>query len=68
MPEPIPVSLSSLGLMCPDGLDCPQGAHHEVSEQTLSQAHAEVERLGFSHVTCGKCGRSVYLVSNRELN
>jgi transcription elongation factor Elf1 len=61
--EPEGVSLSKLGLVARDGLDCPEGGLHHVSEAAVIIAAAHDG--GTAH--CRKCGELVHLVSAREL-
>ena len=61
--EPPRVSLSQLGLVAPEGLDCPEGAYHHILEPDLIIAAAE----DGGWVTCQKCGQRVMLRSLKEL-
>lgn len=63
MKEPSGRSLSALGLMTPDSLDCPEGGQHHVLESDLEAA--AVEEGGV--VRCRKCGVKIMLRSIREL-
>jgi hypothetical protein len=58
------VSLSKLGLVAVDGLDCPEGGLHHIREPELIIASAE----GGGEPRCLKCGQAVMLRSNRELD
>jgi hypothetical protein len=55
MTEPEGVSLRSLNLMAPDGLDCPAGGPHHIKEAALKQAAA----CGGGTIRCEKCGEPV---------
>jgi transcription elongation factor Elf1 len=61
--DPEGVSLSKLGLMAPDGLDCPEGGLHHVSESAVIIAAAHDGGMA----RCRKCGERVELRAIREL-
>ena len=57
------VSLSKLGLIATNGLECPLGGAHHVLEPELVIAAAE----GGGSPRCQRCNQPVELVSAREL-
>jgi hypothetical protein len=59
MTEPDGVSLRSLNLMAPDGLDCPTGGLHHIKENALLAAAAH----GGGTVHCEKCDSDIELRS-----
>lgn len=63
MAEPSGVSLSKLGLVAVDGLECPHGGAHHVLEPELIIAAGQ----GGGSPLCQKCKQPVQLVSAREL-
>jgi transcription elongation factor Elf1 len=62
--DPQGVSLSKLGLVAPDGLDCPDGGLHHVSEAAVIIAAAH----DGGEARCRKCGQRVELRPIRELS
>lgn len=58
------VSLSKLGLVAVDGLDCPEGGLHHVLEPLLIIAAS----AGGGEALCQKCREPVRLVSAKELS
>lgn len=64
MSEPQGVSLSKLGLVAVDGLECPEGGLHNVLEPELIIAAG----AGRGAPVCQKCKEQVHLISARELS
>jgi hypothetical protein len=61
--EPPGVSLRSLNLMAPDGLECPEGGMHHILEPELLVAAGDMGGT----VRCQKCGGTVELRSLHAL-
>lgn len=59
--EPLYVSLQSLGLYAPNGLECPEGGYHAILEPELQIAVADALADGMTDVRCQKCGEPVDL-------
>lgn len=55
------MSLRSLGLFAPDGLDCPDGGTHAILEPELQIAVKEAHDVGRADVKCQRCGALVDL-------
>jgi hypothetical protein len=59
--KPLKISLQSLGLYAPDGLDCAEGGTHAILEPELQIAVADALADGITDVRCQKCGEPVEL-------
>lgn len=55
------LSLKSLGLFAPDGLDCTAGGTHAILEPELQIAVNAAHADGAADVKCRKCGQPVDL-------
>jgi hypothetical protein len=55
------LSLKTLGLYAPDGLECAEGGTHAILEPELQVAVADVLADGAADVRCQKCGGPVDL-------
>jgi hypothetical protein len=55
------LSLKSLGLFAPDGLECVEGGTHAILEPELQVAVADAHTDGMADVKCQKCGQPVDL-------
>lgn len=64
--QPLGISLKSLGLTAPGGLDCTEGEQHAVLEPELEVAFADAHSAGSTHVKCRKCGQEIELRPLRE--
>jgi len=66
--SPPGVSLRSLNLMAPDGLDCPEGGYHHINETELQVAKGDID-MGATEagVRCQRCGGTVELRSLHAL-
>jgi hypothetical protein len=61
------LSLKTLGLWAPDGLQCAEGGTHAILEPELQVAVADALTDGMADVKCQKCGQPVDLRPLREL-
>ena len=55
------LSLKTLGLFAPDGLECAEGGTHAILEPELQVAVADAHADGMADVRCQKCGQPVDL-------
>jgi hypothetical protein len=59
--ENLSLSLKSLGLWAPGGLQCAEGGTHAILEPELQIAVADALSDGMADVRCQKCGEPVDL-------